>query len=171
MFIIHGTPKAPFSLSFISINRKKPPPCSENIQAQRRHTNGRISSARYPVFTGSHGSSARHLLLSKPEKLPSGRTIPKAQISIFPLRRLLFQLFRRNLIILVHLSRHHMEPCREKFLNIESVLLIVIGQQMIVRMFCNVILLREKRPDASYLQQAFSSIHNSQLVHRHQILS
>ena len=47
----------------------------------------------------------------------------------------------------------------------------IIRQVFIVRVFRNIVLAGEERPDAPDLQEAFPAVHHGQFVHRHQILS
>ena len=52
----------------------------------------------------------------------------------------------------------------------ESVAGIIVGQVFVVRMLCDVVLVRKKRPDTAKLENALAAVENRQLIDRSEVL-
>ena len=57
------------------------------------------------------------------------------------------------------------------FLNIESIALVKIGEQLVFWMLRDVVFITEKRSHASELQNTLAAIHDGDLVLRHKLLA
>ena len=55
--------------------------------------------------------------------------------------------------------------------DVKGVLLIEIGRVLVVWVLGDIVLIRQKRPDAPELQDAFAAVHDSQLVPAHQLFA
>ena len=51
----------------------------------------------------------------------------------------------------------------------ESVTGVIVGQVLVVRMLCDVVLVRKEGPDAAKLEDAFAAVKDGQLIDRSQI--
>ena len=62
-------------------------------------------------------------------------------------------------------------PGTQVLLNVEGEFLIIIGGVFVVRVLCQIVLIRQEGTDASQLQYAFAAVHNSQFITAHELLA
>ena len=59
----------------------------------------------------------------------------------------------------------------QELLDVECVLGIVVGRELIVGMLGQIVLVREERPHSSKLQDAFAAVQHRQLVPAHKLFA
>ena len=62
---------------------------------------------------------------------------------------------------IVHVRRFEFEPVVKELLDVKEVLLVVISGQLVIGVLGQIILVRQKGPDAAQLQDTLAAVHNS----------
>ena len=60
---------------------------------------------------------------------------------------------------------------REELLNVEGIAGVCVGQVLVVGVLCDVVLVREKGPDAAKLQDALAAVHDGNFILAHQLFA
>ena len=80
-------------------------------------------------------------------------------------------LWRVGIHHIVHVRRFELEPTVKKLLNVKEVLLVVVSGQLVIGVLGQIILVRQKGPDAAQLQDTLAAVHNSQLIPAHEFVT
>ena len=84
---------------------------------------------------------------------------------------MLFIVNNLSFIHAAYLIFFKLQPMLQVFLHIEGVVLIEIRCEFIVGVLCDVVLVRQERPDAAKLENALAAVQYGQLVNAHQLFA
>ncbi len=84
---------------------------------------------------------------------------------------MLFIVNNLSFIHTAHLIFFELQPMLQVFLYVESVSLIEVRCELVIRMFRDVVLIREERTNTAKLEDAFAAIQDSKLIHTHKLLA
>ena len=71
----------------------------------------------------------------------------------------------------VHVRRFEFEAAVEELLNVKEVSFVIVAGQLVVGVLGQVILVRQKGPDAPQLQDALAAVHDGQFVPAHEFFA
>ena len=84
---------------------------------------------------------------------------------------MLFIVRKISFIHAANLIFFKLQPMLQVFLHIEGVVLIEIRCEFIVGVLCDVVLVRQERPDAAKLEDALAAIQDSKLIYAHKLFA
>ena len=80
-------------------------------------------------------------------------------------------LWRVGVHHIVHVRRFEFKPMVKKLLDVKEVLLVVVAGQLVVGVLGQIILVRQKRPDAAQLQDTLAAVHDCQFIAAHKFFA